>query len=87
MLLIEGVYNSKNILLLEIGRSDDILYAVDTAKLHEDDRTLIKTNKDALDGLTSKDRYAWLKQNCPSLRGAYKTYKIEKLRITNNYNL
>lgn len=87
MLLIEGIYNSKNILLLEIGRSDDVLFALDTSTLDIKDKELIKSNTLALNDLTSKERYTWLKENCTSLKGAYKTYKLEKMKINKTYNL
>ncbi len=87
MNLIEGVYNAKNILLLEIGRSDAILFAIDTMKLQETDRELIKNNKELLHNMDSRNRYDWIKQNCASLKGAYKTYKLEKLQVSKVHDL
>jgi len=85
--MIEANYNSKNILLLEIGRSDTKLYALDTSKIHDTDRELVKTSKEILKSLDSHQRYQWLKDNCKSLKDCYRTYSLNKMKIINTHEL
>lgn len=90
MRLLSMIYNGstmRNMLCLELGQQDDKLCIIETSKIDEISRELIKSSSKELDKLSFGLRIAWIREHCPAAMSGYKTLLIAKAQILDTYDI